>query len=399
MRKWFVVVLTLMMAVSFSLVALAADVEKGQIIPEFMVKDLNGKDVKISDFRGQYVLFDVWATWCGPCKKAMKSYIQNYAMFQKAGIKIVAISVDSKPELAADYAKKENLPFLVLHDTNKGTKEHWNVRGIPTMFLVDPQGKVLIKEVGFDDFAGLWKQISTVMKVDKNQDNFAYPKLKLGSYPAQAVKIDWNTLSSNMTLSFINSEEFSFQDKCSVTLAKEPKYANKPVYGTIKANGKFFVMAAVDTKKSGYIDLLYVDFNRNLDLTDDKPIEMPLYGNYTEIEFPLEVNVSSGSTPYLVTAYSYNKENKYYLTTAIGYQTTIPTDGKPMKVMVIDSNANGRFDNPNDVILMDVDGNGIFDSFSSVREYNMLSDILKFKNGSYKIKFDMTTKKVIVERP
>lgn len=398
MRKWYVIVLALVMAVSFGLSAWAAEVQKGQIIPEFMVKDLNGNDVKISDFRGQYVLFDVWATWCGPCKKAMKSYIQNYSRFEKAGIRIVAISVDSKPELAADYAKKENLPFTVLHDSNKATKEHWGVTGIPTMFLVDPQGKVLIKEIGFDDFAGLWKEIGTVMNVSK-YDNFVYPQLKLGTYQAQAAKIDWSTLSSNMTLSFVSSEEFDFVDKCSVSLAKEPKYANKPVYGVIQANGKFFVMAGVDTKKSGYMDLLYVDFNRNLDLTDDKPIEMPLYGNYTEIEFPLDVNVSSGTTPYLVTAYSYNKENKFYLTTAIGYQATIPTDGKAMKVMVIDSNANGRFDNTNDVILMDIDGNGIFDSFSAVREYNALGTVLKLGNTSYKIKFDMATKKIIIERP
>lgn len=398
MRKWYVVVLALVMAVSFSLSAFAAEVEKGQIIPEFMVKDMNGNDMKISDFRGQYVLFDVWATWCGPCVKAMKGYIQNYSKFEKAGIKIVAISVDSKAELAADYAKKNNFPFLVLHDTNKATKPLWGVTGIPTMFLVDPQGKVLLKEVGFEDFAGLWKEIGSVMNVAK-YDNFVYPKLKYGSYQAQVTKIDWSALSSNMTLSFVSSEEFDFQDKCSVTLSKEPKYANKPVYGMIKANGKFFVMAGVDTKKSGFVDLLYVDFNRNLNLTDDKPIEMPLYGNYTEVEFPLEVNVSSGTTPYLVTAYSYNKENKYYLTTAIGYQATIPTDGKDIKVMVIDSNANGRFDNANDVILMDIDGNGLFDSFSAVREYHVLGNVLKFSNGSYKIKFDMATKKVIVERP
>ena len=374
-------VLTAVLMVCFTWAAMAID--EGDMLPDFMAKDLKGNDVKISDYRVGYTLYDVWATWCGPCKKSMKSYQQNYAMFEKAGIKIVCVSVDAKIDEPTKWQEKEKAPWAMLHDGTKQTKALWGVNAIPTVFLVDPNGKILFKEIGFDDFATLWKKISSKVKVPT--DNFVYPKFKAMGYKAEPVKVDFSELSSNMTLSFMIEDEKDFTKKSDVKLTKEPKYAADPMYGVIRVGKQSFAMAAVDSKNTGFMDTLYVDFNQNLDLTDDKAMEVPKYSNYSEVIFPLNVKTAAGTITYNVDCYSYNKAHKYYMDTATGYQAQISTDAKPVKVLLLDTNANGIFTDKTDVLLIDLDRNGIFDSFSPVYEYVALGDTLKLGNNSYKV--------------
>lgn len=169
MRKGHILIVLAILLLCFSFSVLA--LEEGEMLPDYDLKDLEGNDVKVSDYFGEYVLFDVWATWCGPCRKAMKAYLDNYEKFQQAGIKIVAISVDQKIDAAIEYVEKEKLPFIVLHDSkeqldddSKRLNQLWEVKGIPTMFLVDPEGKIVMKKVGFSTFDNLWEAMSPKIK-------------------------------------------------------------------------------------------------------------------------------------------------------------------------------------------------------------------------------------------
>ncbi len=158
-------VLLVLFVILFSLSALAVD--EGELIPDFEVTDLQGNSLMISDFRGQYVLYDVWATWCGPCLNAMEGYVENYDKFVSAEIKIVAISVDAKIDDPIKFNEKEKLPFTVLHTNPQLTKDHWGIIGIPTMFLVDPDGVILFKEIGYENFSGIWEKISEKIDVSE----------------------------------------------------------------------------------------------------------------------------------------------------------------------------------------------------------------------------------------
>lgn len=396
MRKRCAGLLCLLLAMTFSLPALAA-VERGDIIPDLMVKDQEGNEVRISSLLGQYVLFDVWATRCDPCKKAVKGCSQNYFRFEKANIRIVAISGDEDAATAFQFAEKEKAPFLVLHDTARTVGASWGVTSIPAMFLVDPQGKVILKEVGFTGFPTLWRRIKAAMNISAD-DAVVFPKIKPGAYQAELTRIDWPDLSDNLYTSlFMDYVVHGFAAKRPMALGKEPKYANKPHYGVAEVNNHSYVMAAVDSQETGSMDLLYVDLNRNLDLTDDKPFEVPMYSYYSQIEFVVDGDVP-GLLPFLITAYSYDSGVGHYLTTLAGYEAAVSTNGRPMKVLVVDANGNGRFDEDTDVVLLDLDGNGLFDYFSTVEEWTKLGEPFRLNEESYKIKFDAGSKKIIVER-
>lgn len=279
----------------------------------------------------------------------------------------------------------------------EGIEDHLAVKSIPALFLVDPQGKAILKEVGFLGFAALWNRIKEVMDIGAD-DGVVFPKIKPGAYQAEATRIDWGDLSTSLPdFPFMDYVIYEFAAKCPAALEKEPNYVNKPLYSVAEVNNHSYVMAAVDSQKTGSMDLLYVDLNRNLDLTDDKPFQVPMYSYYSQIEFMLDEDVP-GLVPFLITAYSYNNESAYYLTTLVGYEAFVSTDGEPIKVLVVDANGNGRFDEDADAILIDLDGNGLFDCFSTVEEWTKLDEILRLNDESYRIKFDASSKKIIVEK-
>ena len=165
MRKWHVAVILAFLLLCFSYSVLA--IEEGEMLPDFDLKDLAGNDVKISDYFGEYVIFEVWTTWCGACRKAMEAFLDNYEKFQQAGIKVIAISADQKIDAPIEYVEKEKLPFTILHGSPNQISQLWNVTGIPSMFFVNPEGKIILRKVGFSTFDNLWEAISQKVDVSK----------------------------------------------------------------------------------------------------------------------------------------------------------------------------------------------------------------------------------------
>ncbi|MBN2209665.1 MAG: TlpA family protein disulfide reductase [Candidatus Coatesbacteria bacterium] len=117
--------------------------------PEFTLKDVKtGKPVSLSDFKGKVVLIDFWATWCIPCRKAMKFYEELFREKHKEGLVILTISIDQREDKVADFLKKRPVSFPVLHDPDKTLMEKYGVLRIPTTFVIDKDGKIQNKYVG-----------------------------------------------------------------------------------------------------------------------------------------------------------------------------------------------------------------------------------------------------------
>lgn len=120
----------------------------GKPSPEFAMPDINGNTVKLSDFRGNYVYIDVWATWCGPCKReipALKKLEENY---QGKKIVFVSMSVDevSDKEKWAKFVKDENLQGVQIFANNSWKSDFvqaYEIQGIPKFILVGPDGKIV----------------------------------------------------------------------------------------------------------------------------------------------------------------------------------------------------------------------------------------------------------------
>ncbi len=123
----------------------------GEPAPDIKVKTLDGKDFKLSDLRGQVVLIDFWATWCGPCIAEMPNIKKAYDTYGKNGrFTVIGISLDFEESVVKSFLKKQDVPWPVAvlgpAEQNPVAKEY-NVAQIPATFLIGPDGKVVAKDL------------------------------------------------------------------------------------------------------------------------------------------------------------------------------------------------------------------------------------------------------------
>ncbi len=115
----------------------------GSMAPEFELKDLEGNRVKLSSFRGKYVLVDFWASWCGPCRKEIPNIKQVYNSFADKGLVVIGVSVDQNEEEWRQAVKEEQVQYLQLSDIEGTTWKLYNFNGIPFITLISPEGVIL----------------------------------------------------------------------------------------------------------------------------------------------------------------------------------------------------------------------------------------------------------------
>jgi peroxiredoxin len=131
----------------------AASVMISKSAPEFTLPTLSGDRISLADYRGKKtVVVSYWASWCGPCKVELPELREFYKRYHKAGanFEVLAISIDEEKANAEKYAAAEKLPFPVLFDPQSKTADAYSVEGIPTMFVIDKDGKIVHAHVGLE---------------------------------------------------------------------------------------------------------------------------------------------------------------------------------------------------------------------------------------------------------
>ena len=122
----------------------AALVEKA---PDFVLKDLNGRKFRLSDFRGkQSVLIIFSATWCTFCREEILHFKSIHSAYAKQGLEIVNIDIQESKEKVAKFTAKYGLPYRVLLDEDGAVGGIYDIRGVPSMVLVDPNGNILCRQ-------------------------------------------------------------------------------------------------------------------------------------------------------------------------------------------------------------------------------------------------------------
>ncbi|MEZ5541738.1 MAG: TlpA disulfide reductase family protein [Pseudomonadota bacterium] len=136
---------------SDTLAPLAAPVDA----PEFTLADMDGERHSLSGYRGSWVLVNFWATWCPPCRKEMPALERLYQDYGERGLKVLALNQWEDADHVFSYMGELNVfpSFPILFDPDSRVADAWGVRGLPTTFLVDPQGRIVYRAVGGRDFA------------------------------------------------------------------------------------------------------------------------------------------------------------------------------------------------------------------------------------------------------
>ena len=118
--------------------------------PDFNLTDLNGAPVRLADLRGSVVILDFWATWCPPCRLALPHLQELHNEYGGRGVEVVAVAMDDQGEsVVRPFVAQNNITFRVALPDEAIQRAFGPIRGLPTTFVIGPDGRVFKKYLGY----------------------------------------------------------------------------------------------------------------------------------------------------------------------------------------------------------------------------------------------------------
>lgn len=150
MRKSIIVsVITIVVAAAFAAAASAALPRVGSPAPDFVLKSATGHNIRLSELRGQVVLINFWASWCGPCREELPLLEKLHARYRKAGFALLAVNIDDDRANADTLLRKLGVGLAPLYDGDKRVAKRYDVDTMPATLIVDRDGRVRYVHRGF----------------------------------------------------------------------------------------------------------------------------------------------------------------------------------------------------------------------------------------------------------
>lgn len=114
----------------------------GQAAPDFVLKSTTGENLRLSEYRGDVVMINFWATWCGPCRQEMPLLDDLYNRYQRVGFNLLGVNIDDDSGRALQMVEELGVTFPVLFDDKKEVSKLYQVEAMPVTVLVDRHGTV-----------------------------------------------------------------------------------------------------------------------------------------------------------------------------------------------------------------------------------------------------------------
>jgi len=134
----------------------------GSVAPDFELLDYNGKQVKLSDFKGHPVMINFWLIGCPPCQAEMPNIMMAYHKYQSEGLMVIGINAWQDSAAVKKYIETYRYDWKMVLDSGGKTAEAYAVNSYPTSFFVDWEGVVKARQIGGLDLAGLEEKLSKI---------------------------------------------------------------------------------------------------------------------------------------------------------------------------------------------------------------------------------------------
>ena len=133
--------------------------------PPWQLKGVDGDPVKLSDFKGKVVILDFWATWCGPCKMEIPGFVDLQKKYGEQGLAVIGVSLDDGgPQTVKPFMKSLAVNYPVVMGNDKIVQDYGGIEGIPTTFIIDRQGMIVGKHLGYEEKQRFEAEIKPLLK-------------------------------------------------------------------------------------------------------------------------------------------------------------------------------------------------------------------------------------------
>jgi peroxiredoxin len=126
----------------FAATSLASSGLEGRPAPDFALKSSTGENLRLSEYRGDVVMINFWATWCGPCRQEMPLLDELYTRYERVGFNLLGVNIDDDSRRAMQMIEELGVNFPVLFDARKEVSKLYEVEAMPVTVLVDREGNV-----------------------------------------------------------------------------------------------------------------------------------------------------------------------------------------------------------------------------------------------------------------
>ncbi len=132
------------------LLATSLGVDAEQVLaPGFEIPGVD-KTIRLSDYRGKMVYLDFWASWCGPCRQSFPWMEQMHQKYRSQGLEVIAINLDRERKLADTFMQQHPNSFTIGFDIEGVVPLAYEVRGMPSSFVIDQEGVIVSSHIGFN---------------------------------------------------------------------------------------------------------------------------------------------------------------------------------------------------------------------------------------------------------
>lgn len=130
----------------------------------FNLPTTDGKQLKLSDYKGKVVILDFWATWCPPCRKGIPDLVELKKKYGSKGVEIIGISVDqeTKPDVVP-FIKEYGINYPIVYGNTNVYQQYGGIRAIPTSFIIDKEGKIVASYEGLISKAAYEEHIKKLL--------------------------------------------------------------------------------------------------------------------------------------------------------------------------------------------------------------------------------------------